>query len=200
MDKKTKAGATIAEIAGKIVALLGPLNSEDRHKVIKGALVLLGEDSPAGTTGSESSSGTALRTGDAGKNDHNLRGLAAKATNWMTQNGLTAAQIERVFDITAEGVTVIAAEAPGKDSKSKTRNAYVLQGVSRFLASGESAFDDKSARKVCEELGCYNKGNHAAYMKDKGNLLTGSKGGGWRLTAPGLKHGAALVKELTKEG
>ena len=107
--------------------------------------------------------------------------------------GLTLAQVERVFDISNQGVTVIASEAPGKNDKQRTHNVYVLQGLSRLLASGEATFDDKDARKLCEDLGCYNKPNHALYMGDKGNLLTGSKGGGWKLTAPGLKHGAELV-------
>ena len=200
MDKKTKAGPRIAEIAGEIFALLEPLTSEDRHKVINGSLVLLGEASQGGTRGLGGSGPARQPADEGGKHDPDLGGLPPRVANWMSQNGLTTAQIERVFDIAADGVTVIASEAPGTDAKNKTRNAYVLQGVSHFLASGDSTFDDKSARKVCEDLGCYNKTNHATYMKDKGNVLTGSKAGGWKLTAPGLKHGADLVKELTKEG
>lgn len=117
----------------------------------------------------------------------------------MKQNGLSTAQIERVFDVNAQGVTVIAAKVPGSSAKEQTHNAYVLQGISRLLASGDSNFDDASARKLCEDLGCYNKANHASYMSDKGNVLTGSKSTGWKLTAPGLTQGAALVKELSKE-
>jgi hypothetical protein len=109
------------------------------------------------------------------------------------------AQVERVFDISNQGVTIIAPEVPGKSDKERTHNAYVLQGVSRLLASGEATFEDKDARKFCEDSGCYNKANHALYMGAKGNVLTGSKKSGWRLTAPGLKHGADLVKQLTKE-
>ena len=199
MDKKTKAGPKIAEIAGKIVALLEPLSSDDRQKVINGSLTLLGEASSGGAPPSGASGSAGRAAGGGAKPDENLSGLSARGTNWMKQNGLTKAQIERVFDITSDGVTIIASRVPGKNNKEQTHNAYVLQGVSRLLASGETTIEDKAARQVCEDLGCYNKANHAAYMSDKGNVLAGSKGSGWKLTAPGLKHGAELVKQLNKE-
>jgi hypothetical protein len=189
MENKKKAAPKIAQIAGKIVSLLESLSSEDRHKAINGALVLLGESQHSNFGGSG---------GSGGPGAPELDGLHAKGSGWMKQHGLTAAQIERAFDITREGITVIA-DPPGKDKKEKTRNAYVLQGMSKYLFSGDSAFDDKSARQLCADLGCYDDKNHATYMKDKGNVLAGSKATGWKLTAPGLKHAADLVKELTKE-
>ncbi len=195
MDKKTKAAPKIAEIAGKIVALLEPLSSEDRQKAIKASLVMLGEASTAGAQAGGASGSPAGTSADP-----TLIGLSPRGTTWIKQNGLTLAQVEQVFDISNQGVNVIAQKAPGKNRKEQTRNAYVLLGLSRLLASGDATFDDKNARKVCDDLGCYDKTNHAAYMSDKGNVLTGSKGSGWKLTAPGLKHGAELVKQLTNEG
>lgn len=195
MDKKTKASPDIPEIAGKIFHLLEPLNSETRHKVIGAALLWLGETSTDRVPG-----GPTLEAASGSASDPTLIGLSPKGAAWIKQNGLTVAQVERVFDISNQGVTVIAPRAPGKNDKQRTHSAYVLQGVSRLLASGDATFDDKDARKLCEDLGCYNKPNHALYMSDKGNVLTGSKSSGWKLTAPGLKLGAELVKELTKEG
>lgn len=194
MDKKTKAAPKIAEIAGKIVALLEPLSSEDRQKAIKASLVMLGEASTAAQAGGASGSPVGTSA------DPTLIGLSPRGTTWIKQNGLTLGQVEQVFDISNQGVNVIAQKAPGKNRKEQTHNAYVLLGLSRLLASGDATFDDKNARKVCDDLGCYDKTNHAAYMSDKGNVLTGSKGSGWKLTAPGLKHGAELVKQLTNEG
>lgn len=195
MDKKTKTAPEIAEIAQKIVALLEPLTSEDRQKAINASLVMLGEASTSRAPVS-GASGSPAGTGAA---DPTLIGLSPRGATWIKQNGLMLAQVERVFDISNQGVTVIASKAPGKNDKQKTHNTYVLLGVSRLLASGEATFEDKAARKVCEELGCYDSANHSVYMRDKGNLIAGSKKKGWKLTAPGLKHGAELVKELTKE-
>ena len=73
---------------------------------------------------------------------------------------------------------------------------YVLTGIARLLATGEPSFDDKAARAACKNLGCLNETNHASYIKDRGNRMTGSKETGWKLTAPGLALGAALIKEI----
>jgi hypothetical protein len=35
-------------------------------------------------------------------------------------------------------------------------------------------------------------------MRAIGNNLAGSKDKGWKLTAPGMKKGADLIKEMTK--
>jgi hypothetical protein len=95
-------------------------------------------------------------------------------------------------------VNVLGGSIPGKSSKEQTISAYILKGVAQLLATGEPTFDDKSARKLCEDLGCYNGPNHAVYMNKMGNSITGSKDKGWKLTAPGLKKGADLIKEMTK--
>jgi len=199
MDKKTKAGPKIAEIAGKIVTLLEPLRPEDRQKAIRAALIVLGESLMPGASASGPLGAGGRTAGEGGKQDEGPEGLSPKAKNWLKQYGLSMAQVEQVFSISSEAVSVIASQASGTNSKAQTHNAYVLQGVSRFLATGDTSFDDKDARKVCEDLGCFNKGNHSAYMTAKGNILTGSKKTGWKLTAPGLKHGADLVKQLSKE-
>ena len=116
----------------------------------------------------------------------------------MRTSKLAKEQIEQVFEIADTGVTVIGVNVPGKSSKEKTINTFVLEGIARLLASGEPVFEDKAARALCESVGCYNSANHAVYMQEKGNLFTGSKDKGWRLTAPGLARGAELVKEMTK--
>jgi|ERR1700739_3025192 len=191
MDKKPKAAPKIADIAHKIYGLLEPLNSDERRKIINASLTLLGE----ATAGERAVGGGDSRVStDGGKPDQNIEGIHPKAVHWMKQNGVTQAQLEEVFDITSEGMPVIISQAPGKNSKVQTHNAYVLQGISRLLATGDSTFDDKTARNLCGGLGCYNKGNHAVYMDEIGNQLTGSKDKGWKLTAPGLKHGASLIK------
>jgi len=78
-------------------------------------------------------------------------------------------------------------------------NVYVMAGIAKLLEAGDPSFDDKTARDLCKSAGCFDNTNHSKYLVDKGNEFAGSKDKGWVLTAPGLKRGAALVKEISKE-
>ncbi|GGK17241.1 hypothetical protein GCM10011394_28060 [Luteimonas terricola] len=73
-------------------------------------------------------------------------------------------------------------------------NTYLMLGIAAFLSTGEASFTDKDARELCEHFGCYDATNHAKYIKEFGNKITGSKSSGWKLTAPGLNAAAELVK------
>ena len=195
MDKKQKTGEQIAEVTTKIVAVLEPLSSEERRKVIGSAFIILGEDqSPIA-----SKTDQAVMQGAGKHEDDGPTGMPVRAKTWANQQQLKSEDIDRVFDFSDQGVAIIAGTVPGKNDKERTHNAYALHGLGRFLATGETGFEDKDARTLCEQLGCYNSANHSAYMSDRGNILTGSKASGWRLTAPGLKHAADLVKQIAKE-
>ncbi len=176
----------VTEIAVKIVDMLTPLTSEERQRVVHAALTLMGEAPLVDTKRSDQSEDSV----DAG--------LHHRARAWMKQNDLTAEDLQHVFHLAGGRAEVIASEIPGKSDKEKTLNAYVLIGVANLLSNGDANFDDKAARDLCGTLGCFNGANHAAYMKNKGNQIAGSKEKGWTLTSPGLKRGAALVKELSK--
>lgn len=183
MSKKT-----ITDVVSLIVSALEPFSSEDRHRVISASMTLLGE------TGSIRQEGSNKAKNEDDSNDSELPG---RANSWMKQNGLTLDQIRQTFHWGNEGIEVIAAEVPGKNNRERVRNAYILLGIAQFLASGTANFDDKSARELCEKLGIYDRTNHMKYMKG-GNEFTGSKDRGWTLTAPGLKHGAALIASLAQ--
>jgi predicted XRE-type DNA-binding protein len=176
----------ILTATSSLVALLEPLDAADRRKVITAALTVLGDVvEPAAKPNIDNAE-------DGGGDSE----LPPKAKVWMKQNSLSQAQLDHVFHIEDESVHVIASEIPGKGLKEKTINAFVLTGVSKLLQTGEAKFDDKLARDICKTAGCYSNPNHSTYMKDKGNVLSGSKNTGWALTAPGLKAGADLVKEI----
>jgi hypothetical protein len=184
--------AKITDITTKVVKLLTGLDSEGRQKVIRASLTLLGETA---VDLGERGGGHRENGGDAGKG---VPGLSVKASAWIKQNGLTTAELEQVFDIDGGNVSMIAGSVPGKSGKDQTIAVYVLRGVTQLLATGDPTFDDKSARKLCEDLGCYDSANHAVHMRAIGNNLAGSKDKGWKLTAPGMKKGANLIKEMTK--
>ena len=119
----------------------------------------------------------------------------AKARSWLQLHGLTVDQIEQVIHLGDEGPQIIA-QIPGATRKEQVRNAYVLCGVGRLLANGDTRFDDKVARAVCELGGFFDRTNHTKYMKC--SEFTGSREKGWVLTAPGMSLGASLVTQLSK--
>ena len=169
---KNKSGAlgglekTMAAIEG-LVRILGPLESDERQRALQGALVVLGEGS-ASLGLERSNNSTDLTDG----------GLPPRARMWMKQNGLSSAEIEQAFHIENGQAEVIVSDIPGKDKREKTRNAYVLTGVANLLAQDAPNFTDEGARALCVSAGCFDSGNHARAIKDKGNLFSGSKESG----------------------
>jgi hypothetical protein len=182
----TEANTTAAMT--KIVEILSPLSPEERRRVIGASLTLLGDTpSDSSVTGPSPQRQMGEEAG----------ALPSRAQVWMNQNGLSMDDLQQVCHIADGAVEVIASEMPGKNDKEKTYSAYILIGVANLLASGSPAFDDKSARALCKTSGCFTGGNHATHLGARGNEFTGSKEKGWTLTAPGLKRGAELIKELS---
>lgn len=173
-------------VVEKIIEALSPLTPEERKRVIAASLMLLGEDN---------------HTADDGKKfdlPGSSREFGSRAQTWIKQNDLSIDELESVFLIKSGAVEVIVSDIPGKGKREKTHNAYILTGIAKLLSSDTPSFDDKTAREVCSSTGCIDNANHAKYLKDKGNEFSGSKDKGWMLTAPGLKRGAVLIKDLNK--
>lgn len=168
----------------KVVDALTPFSSEERHRVIQAALAILGEVQARGV---DSASDEASRA---------VGGLPPRARAWMKQNGVTSDAIQQVFHLADGRAEIIASQLPGNSKKEQTYNAYVLTGIAQLLAGGDASFDDKIARSTCEKYGCYDSANHSAHLRVRGNEFTGTKDKGWTLTAPGLRRGAELVKEM----
>jgi hypothetical protein len=175
---KTK---SITQAVADVVDALTEFPPEERRRIVQASLTLLGDAS------------VALDDKVDGRNADD--GLPAKARVWMKQYGVTAEQTSEVFHPGENGMEIIAS-IPGASRREQVRNAYILCGIARLLTNGETKFDDKAARQLCERGGFFDHTNHTKYMK--GSEFTGSKDKGWVLTTPGLKHGATLVIELAK--
>jgi hypothetical protein len=179
-----------AELLPKMMEILTPLSPEDRRRLITATLTLLGDES-------------ANLSGPTSETRHQVsevpEGMPPRAKLWMNQNSISLDELQQVFQLADGAADVIASDIPGKNDKEKTFSAYILTGISKLLAGGNPAFDDKTARQLCKTSGCFTGGNHATHLSGHGNEFTGSKDKGWVLTAPGLKRGAALVKELNRQ-
>jgi hypothetical protein len=176
-----------AEIVGIIVGELSPLSSEDRHRVIQASMTLLGEKAAE----VDNSPGDI----DEAVSDE-VNHLPVRAQNWVRQNSLTTDQLQQVFHFESGTVELIAADLPGKSNKERVRNAYLLTGIRALLCTGEAKFEDRVARMLCDLHGAYDQTNHSKALKGR-NEFTGSRDKGWTLTAPGLKDGAILIKEIS---
>jgi hypothetical protein len=183
-------------VTGLYDLLLPVTDAEVRKRAVKSALMMLGDD-PGFVEQKQTSSSGAAAADDA--NDSDSGDFNAKTRTWMKQSKLSADQLGHVFHIAGEDVQIIAHEVPGDNLRDRVVNTYVLMGLRELIRTGEPRFDEDTAKAECERLGTHGKTNHAAYAKSGGNLLAGSAKSGWTLTAPGLKAGAELVKQLTTE-
>jgi hypothetical protein len=173
----------------KLIEILGPLSSEDRARVIRAAMVLLGDADIKTSSDKKNDSGS--QSDDSGQ-------LPPRAQLWMKHNSISEEQLQQVFHVAGGEADIIAAHIPGKSKKEQTFNAYLLVGIKELLLNGNAIFQDKAARSLCESSGCYDAANHSTYVKDRGNEFAGNKDKGWTLTAPGLKRAAEVIKELAR--
>ena len=117
----------------------------------------------------------------------------------MSKNDLSAEDLEHCFHIEDGSVTTLALPTKSSKRTQQVLDVYLLTGFAAFLGGGEATFTDKVARESCEHFGCYDKTNHSKIYKSFGNKIVGSKNTGWKLTAPGLKAAAVLVKDSSAE-
>lgn len=174
------------EVTGAIVEMLSGFSGEERVRIVQAAMTLLGEAPVLASVPKGSSAEGASELGE----------LPPKAKLWAKQNGITLEQLEQIFHMAGDSVEIIAPGLPGKSSGEKSRNAYLLAGIAALLSTGDATFTDDTARIHCTKAGCYDKSNHSRFIKAMGNEFAGNKSKGWALTAPGLKNGATLIKEL----
>lgn len=178
----------------KLLAVLEPLPPEARERVVTWVGEKLGVSRQAKPSAGSNQPVSSADMGLTAPLEHGA--LPARASLWMKQNGISAEELENVFHLVGGEAALILAEIPGKTTKDKVLNVYVLAGVSQLLVSGEPTFTDKFARDMCDAAGCLDTTNHAKYLAAKGNEFSGSKDRGWMLTAPGLKRAANILKEV----
>jgi ABC-type transporter Mla MlaB component len=180
----------IAAVVTKIVNALESLdNAEERLRATEAALTVFG-DSRTGSPTLGTARSSAKDQGEMGRVQ--IDGVNSAGQTWMSRNGVTKAQLEELIHIDSDGVNVLSTMGAGK--RQQTINAYLLTGVAELLRTGKAEFTDKLARKNCNDLGCYDIANHNKTRNEFGNKITGSKKGGWKVTAPGLAEAATLFK------
>jgi len=177
------------EAAAKLVQILLPLTPDERKRAIAASMLLLGQ--PMDEAVQKPTQQRSLEDLPPSS-----EGISPKAFGWMRKNGITREQLDHVFSIEQDSIEVIAAKMPGDSKRQQTVEAYVICGLKAFLQTGEPTFGDKDARVICSKVGCYDIGNHSNYVNALGNLASGSREIGWKLSNPGLVRAADIVKTL----
>ena len=186
----------LADATTSVYEILEPFSEVERSKIVGAAMMLLGQALPA-TAALASTSVETKEPAVTAEPRERVAGLGPKAGRWLSQNGVTSNMLEQCFHLEADPPEVVA-EIPGNSAREKTVNCYLLTGIAAFLKTDESTFSDAIARALCEHAGCYEATNHTKYIKF-GNRATGDKKHGWKILGPGLKDGAALVKQIAGE-
>lgn len=183
--------SNLAEATAKVVDVLTAFNTEERLRIVRASLTLLGDEfNPPSASARGSKSEQSNNNDDSGSSEvHSL------AQQWMRKNGVTSEQLEHCFHFDQGQVIPIALPGNATSKREQTANAYLAVGLAHYLASGDTSFSDADARKFCEQSGCYDNANHTKSVKALKNRVTGSKSTGWKLTAPGLSAAADLVKQ-----
>lgn len=176
-----------------IIKLLEPLSSAQRQRTVAAVMTFLGE-APLQKLRQEASA-TSTSTSHGDDHDDDESGYTPHITKWMKQNDVSAEDLDGVFHFNGDG-TFDLLHAPGKSKKEQTLNTYILTGLGKYLVANERTFDDASARQFCEKFGCFDAGNHAKHLKGSRSEFSGDKSKGYSITNPGIKRGAALVKEV----
>ena len=173
----------IPKAAAALYNLLSPLNAEDRQKVVRGALAMLGE--PASITASHGGDNPDDESSDLG-------GLGPRARRWLKKFSISPEQLEHVFHFDGGTVDLLDIEVPGSSKKLQTINSYMLVGAKQFLATDDPKFDDKSALDYCKRVGCHDTANHAVNRAGLGNKVTGNKSSGFSGGLSGRYRGEQL--------
>lgn len=174
-----------------VVDALKPLQSDERHRTVQAALLLLGENL---TEQTNHAAGGATKTQDDGDEQGAEGSYTQTARKWMKQHGVSADELDQVFEFNEDGTFHIH-DVPGKSKRERTLNAYTLTGLGTYLQTNNKAFTDAAARSVCGEIGCYDANNHATFLGGKRPEFGGTKKKGYTLTPAGMKRGADLVKQ-----
>jgi hypothetical protein len=182
---------SIPEAASDLYNLLEPLEVAERSRVIQAALAMLGENSLT------SSPLNSKQLKDEVIGQSLSKPVGPKAERWIRQFKVDRSALDELYHIDDTTVDLISTDVPGKSTREKTVNCYLLVGIRNFLANDEPKFDDKEAVDFCQSVGAYDRNNHTSNRNSLGNLVSGNRANGFTLTIPGQREAAQLVRTMT---
>jgi hypothetical protein len=150
------------------------------------------EDLPSAESLSDSRSPTEEET------TSDVEGISPVALKWMRRNALNADDLGRLFSIGADEIDLVANTVPGKSKNSRLRSVVLLRGIAEYLSTGAARITYEQIKEASLHYDAYDSTNHAKYLKGLSAELSGSRSGGFVLTARGLTAGTELIKTILK--
>ncbi|HKU74445.1 MAG TPA: hypothetical protein VJR02_11035 [Pyrinomonadaceae bacterium] len=127
-----------------------------------------------------------------------LEGISPVALKWMRRNAFNADDLGRLFSIGADEIDLVANTVPGKSKNSRLRSVVLLKGIAEYLSTGAARITYEQIKEASLHYDAYDSTNHAKYLKGLSAELSGSRSGGFVLTARGLTAGTELIKTILK--
>lgn len=183
---------SLTDTVTALYGILEPMAPEDRDRALRAALVLVGDPMPSIAQKLPGADGNRI---SAASSDFGPT-FGPTAQRWLTQNQISRESLDNLFHISNDDAVPIFSSVPGASRREQTVNCYLLTGIRRLLATDEAMADDKEAVDLCQQVGAYDKNNHTSNRKSLGARVTGSRGTGFKLTVPGLREAARLIKMM----
>ena len=182
---------SIPTVAIQLYELLSPLSPEERLNATRAALAMHGE-----TLSSVPPHSRDILEAVSSDDYSQVRTYGRNAERWMRQNDLCYEDFDEVFDISGSEIALLAADVPGHTKKEKTAYCYLLVGVAELLRKDEPLFSDDEAVEFCKYVGAYDANNHTANRRALANRIVGDRKHGFKLTSPGLRDAASVIKSI----
>jgi hypothetical protein len=127
-----------------------------------------------------------------------LEGISPVAIKWMRRNGLTADGLATVFSLGVDDIDLVAKSVPGKNKKDRMHSVLLLKGIAAYLGTGVARVSYQQVKEACLHYDAFDTNNFAAYLASFAAEVSGSKEGGYTLTARGITVATDLIKGMLK--
>lgn len=125
-----------------------------------------------------------------------IEGINAIALKWMKRSGLEPKSLQKLFSLGIEEIDLVAKSIPGSSKREKMRNVFLLKGIAAYLGTGVARMTHEQLKEACIHYGAYDGTNFARYIKEFAAEVSGTKEGGFTLTARGITAATDLIKEM----
>lgn len=128
--------------------------------------------------------------------EDSLDGISPAARKWIKRSGFAPDQLSKLFSLGIDEIDLVATKVPGSSKRDKTRSVILLKGVAAYLGSGVPRVTYEQIKEACQHYGAFDSPNFAKYLKSMTSEVSGTKEGGFSLTARGLTEATEMVRGM----